>query len=142
MIALDSNILVRFALNDNPVLSPLARGLIEQNECHVCLLALTEMGFVLASVYGATSTQIVSQVQRLLAVPTLHFEHEARLPAALAGVLVGIDWFDAMLWAGNSDGPLVTFDRDLARRAGRMRWLPAIESRLPPRQPRAVGRGK
>ena len=139
MIALDTNILVRFALNDNPVLSPLARDLIEHNECHVCLLALTELGFVLASVYGATSKQIVSQVQRLLAIPTLHFEHEARLPAAMAGVVAGIDWFDAMLWAASDPCALVTFDREFARRAGRLGWHPPVVSKLPARAGRRTG---
>lgn len=131
MIALDTNVLLRFALNDDPTLSPLARDLVMGNECHVGLLALAEVGFVLASVYGATDDELVTQVHALLALATLHFEHEDRLPAALAGVLAGVDWFDAMLWAGSTGHPLVTFDRDLARRAARLGWTPAVESRLP-----------
>ncbi len=131
MIALDTNVLLRFALNDDPTLSPLARDLVMGNECHVSLLALAEAGFVLASVYGASDDELVAQVQALLALATLHFEHEDRLPAALAGVLAGVDWFDALLWAGSTRYPLTTFDRDFARRAARLGWTPAVESRLP-----------
>jgi predicted nucleic-acid-binding protein len=101
------------------------------NECHVSLLALAEAGFVLASVYGASDEELVAQVQALLALATLHFEHEDRLPAALAGVLAGVDWFDAMLWAGSTSNPLATFDRDFARRAAKLGWTPTVESRLP-----------
>ena len=133
MIALDTNVLVRYALNDDAALAPLAQGLIAGNECHVSVLALAEMGFVLASVYRATDTEIVALVHSLLALPTLHFEHEERLPAALAGVLAGIDWFDAMLWAANANHPLATFDREFARQAARLGWQPAVQSRLPPR---------
>ena len=133
MIALDTNVLVRYALNDDARLSPLARDLIAANECHVGLLALAEAGFVLASVYGATEPELVAFAQALLAAPSLHFEHEERLPAALAGVLAGIDWFDALLWAASDRHALATFDRDFARRAARLGWKPAVESRLPPK---------
>lgn len=93
---------------------------------------------MLASVYGATDVELVAQVQALLTLPTLHFEHEARLPGALAGVLAGIDWFDAMLCAANSSHPLVTFDRDFARRATRLGWQPAVQSWLPARPRRGA----
>ena len=133
MIALDTNVLLRYALNDDPTLSVQARDLIANNECHIGLLALAELGFVLASVYRATDAEIVALAHGLLALPTLHFEHEDRLPAALSGVLAGIDWFDAMLWAASARYPLVTFDRDFARRAARLGWQPAVQSGLPPR---------
>lgn len=138
MIALDTNVLLRFALNDDPLLSPLARDLVMGNECHVSLLALAEAGFVLASVYGASDDELVAQVQALLALATLHFEHEDRLPAALAGVQAGVDWFDALLWIANAGHPLATFDRDFARRAARLGWQPAVQAWLPPR-PRVSG---
>jgi predicted nucleic acid-binding protein len=138
VIALDTNVLVRYALNDDPTLAPLARDLIARNECHVSVLALAELGFVLASVYRATDSEIVAFVHGLLALPTLHFEQEERLPAALAGVLAGIDWFDAMLWAANASHPLATFDRDFARRAARQGWQPPVQSRLPPRPRRGI----
>ena len=138
MIALDTNALIRYALNDDQSLSPLAQELIDGNDCHVGLLALAEMGFVLASVYRASNTEIVALVHRLLALPTLHFENEQRLPLALAGVSDGIDWFDALLWAASSDHPLATFDRDFARRATRLGWQPAVQSRPPSRVRRGL----
>lgn len=138
MIALDTNVLLRFALNDDLVLSPLAKALVMDNECHVSLLALAEAGFVLTSVYGATDAELVAQVQALLTLPTLHFENEERLSAALAGVLVGVDWFDSLLWAGGPRHPLVTFDRDFARRAQRLGWQPAVQARLPSRPRRGA----
>ena len=131
MIALDTNVLLRFALNDDPSLSPLARDLVLGHECHVSLLALAEVGFVLASVYGASDEELVAQVRALLTLATLHFEYEHRLPAALAGVLAGVDWFDALLWAASPQHAISTFDRDFARRAAKLGWTPAVESRLP-----------
>ena len=47
MLTIDTNILLRYALNDNVKLSAKAKEIIEGNTCYVPLLALAEMGFVL-----------------------------------------------------------------------------------------------
>ena len=100
MISIDTNIL----LADNP--------------CHVSLLVLAELGYVLTSLYEVTKAELLALVASLLALPGLHFEHEPRIATALAGFDAGLDWFDAMLWAAApATHPLLTFDRRFARKA-------------------------
>ena len=99
MIALDTNILLRFVLDDNAGLSPVARRIVERNECWVSLLAAGELGYVLTSVYRSNSAEVISYCRILMDLPTIAVEHERRFAQALDGVEAGIDWFDAMLWA-------------------------------------------
>ena len=132
MISLDTNLLLRYGLNDNARLSPLAKSLIETEDCFVPLLALAEAGYVLQSVYRGSSAELLTFAQALLETPRLSFENEERLPAALAGFKAGIDWFDAMLWSAcPPDRALATFDRKFAARAARLHWQPAVQSLLP-----------
>ena len=130
MIALDTNILLRFVLDDNAVLSPVARRIVERNECWVSLLAAGELGYVLTSVYRSNSAEVISYCRILMDLPTIAVEHERRFAQALDGVEAGIDWFDAMLWASAPAGSIVfTFDRAFSKRASAIGW--DVQVRLP-----------
>ena len=131
MLTIDTNILLRYALNDHPKLSLRAREIIDGNVCHVPLLALAEMGFVLGSVYKAKVSDIVQYTKALMQIKTLRFENESRVLQALAGVQAGIDWFDAMLWASAPvQNEFVTLDRKFANKANRLGWQPPVVARL------------
>jgi predicted nucleic acid-binding protein len=131
MITVDTNILLRYALNDNPKLSARARALIEGNRCVVPLLAVAEMGFVLASVYEANNTQLVAYIKRLMQQGNLKIEHESRLLQALNGVEAGVDWFDALLWAASpSQHEFATLDRKFANKATKLGWQPPVVCHL------------
>lgn len=130
MIALDTNILLRSVLDDDAKLSPVAHRLLERNLCHVSLLAIGEMGFVLMSVYGVKPPAVAQACRTLLALPNVECENEERLLQAMAGVEKGVDWFDALLWAATPDGmALATFDKPFAKRAAALGW--SVEVRVP-----------
>lgn len=130
MLALDTNILVRSALDDNGTLSAIARRMIERNDCYASLLAIGEMGFVLTSFYGVKLPAVVQTCRHLLRLSNVHCEHESRLTEALDGVAAGIDWFDALLWASTPPGvTLATFDKAFAKRAAALGW--DVQVRLP-----------
>ena len=132
MLTIDTNILLRYALNDHPKLSLRAREIIDGNVCHVPLLALAEMGFVLGSVYQAKAGDIIQYTQALMQIKTLRFENESRVLQALAGVQAGIDWFDAMLWASAPvQNEFVTLDRKFATKATKLGWQPPVVAGLP-----------
>ncbi len=127
MLTIDTNILLRYALNDNPKLSALAKRLIEGNTCYVPLLALAEMGFVLGSVYEAGPIEIVAYARCLMQQKNLRFEHESRVLQALAGVEAGIDWFDALLWAAApAQNEFATLDKKFASKATKLGWQPQV----------------
>jgi predicted nucleic acid-binding protein len=131
MLTVDTNILLRYALNDNPKLSALAKALIERNACYVPLLALAEMGFVLGSVYEASTKEIVACARGLMRQKNLRFEHESRVLQALAGVEAGIDWFDALLWAAApAQHEFATLDKKFASKATKLGWQPPVVCKL------------
>ena len=130
MIALDTNILLRFVLDDNDVLSPAARRIVERNDCWISLLAAGELGYVLTSVYRSNMAEVVSYCRILMDLPTVTIERERRFARALDGVETGIDWFDAVLWASAPDGSSVfTFDKAFSKRASALGW--DVQVRLP-----------
>ena len=130
MIALDTNILLRFVLDDNAVLSPAARRIVERNDCWLSLLAVGELGYVLTSVYRCRIDEVASYCRILMDLPTVTIEHERRFAQALDGVEAGIDWYDAMLWASAPAGVAVfTFDNAFSKRASAIGW--DVQVRLP-----------
>jgi predicted nucleic-acid-binding protein len=131
MISIDTNILLRYTLNDNPKLSKIAKDIIEGNTCHVPLLALVEFGFVLGSFYEAKPAEIVRTTRSLMQLKTLRFEQENRVLQALAGVEAGIDWFDALLWASTpAHNELATLDKKFANKATKLGWQAPVNLML------------
>lgn len=130
MIALDTNILVRSALDDDGALAVVTRRMMERNHCYASLLAIGEMGFVLRSVYSVDLADVLQASRNLLNLPNVECEHALRLAPAFDGVEAGIDWFDALLWASTPPGvTLATFDKVFAKRAAVLGWDVAV--RLP-----------
>lgn len=130
--SLDTNILVRLVVGDHPTLSPAAADLVRNNDCHLSVIALAEMGYVLMSVYDATIQDVAVGARKLVALPTVEVENAVRVLKAVQAAESGMDWFDAMLWAAlPNDCTLATFDRKFANRATRLQWQPAVQSVLP-----------
>ena len=70
MIGLDTNVLVRYIMQDDAKQAPLANRLVEslsaESPGFVPLVALVELNWVLASAYGLDSEQIVQALEGLL----------------------------------------------------------------------------
>jgi predicted nucleic acid-binding protein len=52
MLAIDTNLIVRYLTGDHPEQSPKARALIDSEDVFVCTTVLLETEWVLRSVYG------------------------------------------------------------------------------------------
>ena len=131
MLTIDTNILLRYALNDSVKLSAKAKDMVEGNMCFVPLLALAEMGFVLGSVYEAKPAEVVAYAKSLMQQKNLRFEHESRVLQALAGVQAGVDWFDALLWAGAPvQREFATLDKKFASKAAKLGWQPSVVCKI------------
>lgn len=76
MIGIDTNVLVRYMAQDEPVQSPLATRLIEE-ECsastpgYISLVVLVELVWVSESCYDASRADIAQIVRRLLSIRQL-----------------------------------------------------------------------
>ncbi|MDZ4370468.1 MAG: type II toxin-antitoxin system VapC family toxin [Phenylobacterium sp.] len=124
MIALDTNVLVRYLVGDDVQQAETARRIIEDvltpaEPGFVSLIVLVELSWVLGRVYRCPHEQIASILAELLASPTIHVEQPAAVSAAINHR--HDDLADSLLHeTGRLQGcaRTVTFDRKFARLPG------------------------
>lgn len=125
MIALDTNVLVRFLTLDDPVQGPLAQGIMAgltvAEPAFVAREVMVELVWVLERAYHRTRAEIAAALTGLLEAEELQVETPDRVGAALAVYARGGAGFaDQMirLSAQEAGAELVTFDTALARHPG------------------------
>ncbi len=112
--AVDTNILARFMLDDDPVQSPLARDVIESG-VFVPLTVLLELGWLLQSRYGMERSHLAASLLRLFDVPGILLDDEAAVRSAVAAFAKGGDFADQVhLVAAKGVEAFMTFDRGVA----------------------------
>ena len=124
MLALDSNILIRYLVEDDPEQTRVAAEFIEtqlsaSDPGFVSLVVLCEVAWTLRSGYGFERTQVQDTLSRLSKARQLSFEHAEIVDRALSGG--GQDAADVIVHAlGQLHGcsATVTFDRRFARLEG------------------------
>lgn len=127
MIGLDTNVLVRYLAQDDPVQSPRAADIIErqltgQNPGFVSLVTLVETVWVLDRVYSLTAPRIAAAVEHILEADTLVVQNEQDVFTAMVALKEGRSRFsDALIAAlGQTAGCsyTLTFDRKALRIPG------------------------
>jgi predicted nucleic-acid-binding protein len=88
MIGLDTNILVRYLTQDDPVQSATATELIERrlsedNPGFVSLVAMVETAWVLERSYGLANKELAAAIERLLQADVLVVESEQEVFTAM-----------------------------------------------------------
>jgi predicted nucleic-acid-binding protein len=127
MNGLDTNVLVRYLTQDDPVQSRKATELIERRFTRerpgfISLVTMAETVWVLGSVYELPHRQIANTVERILQADTLSVQNEQQVFTAMVALRQGWGTFaDALIaalgtWAG-CDSTL-TFDKKAQRIAG------------------------
>ena len=124
MIALDTNILVRYIVGDHPAHSALASSLIEtelspQTPGFVSMVVIAELSWVLRRRYGVSAETVTTIVQTLLTSPQIAIENRDAVGRALTAPRD--DLADALIHeVGRAAGceKTITFDRKFARTPG------------------------
>lgn len=119
MIGLDTNVLVRYIVQDDPAQSKAATRLIE-SRCQpeepgfVSLLVLAELSWVLDRAYGYGREQIIQVMEALLLTTELRVERMDIVRAALREFVSGTaDFADGLIAVGNiANGCQTTFTFD------------------------------
>jgi predicted nucleic-acid-binding protein len=125
MIGLDTNVLLRYLVQDDAVQSPRAaeiitRRLSEQEPGFVSLVTILEVVRVLGSLYKRSRQEIANDVEMILAADTLEVQNEQQVYDAVVALRNGTGTFeDALIgalgiWRGCSATP--TFDEKAAQR--------------------------
>lgn len=127
MIGLDTNLLVRFIMQDDPIQSRHVRNLIERrltehNPGFISLATILETAWVLESNYQQSNKQIADAIHRILQVETFAVQNEQEVFTAMKITANGLGSFDDALiaavgtWAGCTY--TLTFDRKASRLCG------------------------
>jgi predicted nucleic-acid-binding protein len=127
VIGLDTNILVRYLAQDDPVQSPIATRLIENtltenNPGFVSIVALAETVWVLKRTFKLTDEEIAARLRLILSIDALVVEHEQHVFTAMIALNDGHGAFSDVLigllgkWTGCSH--TLTFDRKASRLPG------------------------
>lgn len=127
MIALDTNVLLRLAIGDDPpqarrVVDLLQRSAEAEERCWISDVVLCELEWVLESCYGAARGDVAATIQELLSQPLFEFEDAGRVGSALAAYQDGASDFSDCLIGEHARAhgarTCYTFDRQLARLPG------------------------
>jgi predicted nucleic-acid-binding protein len=127
MIGLDTNILVRYLAQDDPVQSPKAteiieRRLTEENPGFVSIVAMVETVWVLDRAYHLATHEIAAAVERMLQADVLVVENEQEVFTAMIALKEGqgsfADAVIAALGARASCSSTLTFDQNALRLSG------------------------
>ncbi len=125
MIGLDTNVLVRYVMQDDPRQAPRATRLIEsltpERPGFVPLVVLVELVWVLAGSYGLARSQLVTVVDGLLRSKELVLDRADVVAQALARYAAGADFADALierLASAAGCTQTMTFDAGAAKAAG------------------------
>ena len=127
MIGLDTNVLVRYLAQDDPVQSRQATELIEhrlteQNPGFISVVAMVETAWVLERAYGLAAGEVAAAIERTLQIIEFVVENEQDVFTAMIALKEGRGSFaDALIGAlGSKAGcsHTVTFDRKALRLPG------------------------
>jgi predicted nucleic-acid-binding protein len=127
VIAVDTNVLVRLLVEDDPGQAEAARSVLAEareagEECYVSAPVLCEIEWVLSSSYRAGRADVVAAIQELLSAGSFVFDREAAVRAALDAYEAGrADFSDYLIGAlarARGARTTYTFDRALQRSTG------------------------
>jgi predicted nucleic-acid-binding protein len=126
MIGLDTNIVVRYLVQDEPDQSECANRIIDKAVADkellgISLVTLCETVWVLERCYNTTKTEIIEVLKQLLHTRQIQIEHKTVVWQALHDFecLEGIDFSDCLIGRQNLANDCVftyTFDKNAAKK--------------------------
>jgi predicted nucleic-acid-binding protein len=121
MLAVDTNILIRYFLNDDRAQASRARKLVDANEIFVPKTVFLETEWVLRSIYDFAPEQISAALRGFAGLPKIHVENAETVAHALDWYDKGLDFADALhLAASDACTSFTTFDKAFAKVASRV----------------------
>ena len=102
MIGLDTNVLLRYLVQDDPVQSPrvteiIIRRLTEEEPGSVSLVTILEVVWVLKSLYKRSREEIANDIEMVLAADSLEVQNEQEVYHAVIALRNGTETFEDAL---------------------------------------------
>ncbi|GAB6042844.1 type II toxin-antitoxin system VapC family toxin [Endothiovibrio diazotrophicus] len=127
MIALDTNILARYLLNDDPEQAEAATRLLSRKETFTAPpTVLLELAWVL-KVNGCERDDIAKGLRALLGLPNFRPKAFEAICYALHWFEQGMDFGDALHLALSDDETFFTFDKALGKHAANLGAVPPVK---------------
>lgn len=118
MLSVDTNVLARYLLGDDPVQKLLAEQTISDG-AYVSLTVLLETHWLLASRYRLSTKQIIQLINLLRENATIQIEADEWIDWMLERLGVGADFADLVhLVASQNQSAFATFDQAITKQAG------------------------
>jgi predicted nucleic-acid-binding protein len=122
---LDTNVLVRYVMDDDEAQADLAtrtlQGLTPTEPGFISIAALAELNWVLRRSYQVSRAEVAALIRELSAADEVVLQDSEAVREALTSVAGGLDFSDALIAAaGKGAGctTTITFDRQAARHDG------------------------
>jgi predicted nucleic acid-binding protein len=129
MLAIDTNLIVRYLVGDAPAQAARARKLIDGNDVFVSTTVMLETEWVLRSVYGFSAAQCAKALADFAGLPRVTLEDTAAVAKALGWMRQGLDFADGLhLAKAEACGAFISFDADFVNAASA---LGGIKVRVP-----------
>jgi predicted nucleic-acid-binding protein len=118
MVAIDTNIVVRYLTGDHPEQSGRAKEIVDGQPVFVPMTVVLETEWVLRSAYGFRPRDVAGALRAFGGLPQVTIEDAATVAAAFDLAEQGMDFADA-LHLGRSAGhdAFLTFDRKFVKAA-------------------------
>jgi len=118
MLAIDTNVILRYLVADDPDQAAMARKLIDNNDVFVCTTVLLETEWVLRSVYGFSAWQCAKALADFAGLPHVNLEDAGAVAKALGWMRQHVDFADGLhLAKAEGCDAFVSFDRNFAKAA-------------------------
>ncbi len=131
MRAVDTNVLVRALVQDDPAQTKAALALLKNHQVYVPVTVVLELEWVLRSRYAFTQSVIAQTMEKITALENVVVAERDAVLSAAAKLAHGWDFADALhhaLSQGCDD--FVTLDADLAKRSRRVGGVDPAVTRL------------
>lgn len=125
MRAVDTNVIIRYLMGDDPEQTEKAREVIGKEAVFVPRTVVLEVEWVLRGVYGLKVAQVIPALRRVAGLPGVSVEDAPIVAKAMDWTEAGLDFADALhlAAAGECEG-FVTFDKRFARAGSRVNSIP------------------
>lgn len=123
MIAIDTNILVRYAVKDDLKQAAAALAFLKENSCFIHKTVLLELAWVLSSSSGYKLTRdiVCERLRHICGLPTITVEDAPTVKTAVDTYEHGMDFADALHLASSIGlSGFATMDRQIASTAARL----------------------
>lgn len=118
MLAVDTNVIVRFLTGDEPSQFELSHKLIETESIFIPDSVILETVWVLDFVYGFKQEDISSALRNLVGLPNVHLDDPVKLALILEWFEKGMDFADAFHLAYSTGcAEFKTFDKAFVERS-------------------------